>query len=337
VTPDATSSNDMFELRLYQWSPLGPVLTTLAIGAVLWGLFWLNVWLAEDLSAFVTRPIGQNLIWISFILTLILCAALGVANFDDHASKREAATLEKEFGLVVPVRRKVTPGLRRATLVGLTAGLGFLAFLIWTNTGTDVLAFARTVGLWFMPITPLLWISLARGVHGSVASTREMTHLIKTELQIDLYRHHELAIFGRIAMRGAFIWLIFVGIILISLRGAQSAAFAQPTLLIAMAIASFNFISTMQPVRKKIRAAKDAELASIREQLAQARAAMEKGGDGASIPALIALEARVEHIREWPLDLPTAARLPLYLLIPVVPWAAGIYAERILEQLLGGG
>ncbi len=337
VTPPS-SGNELFDLKLFRWSPLGPIVTTLLIGAVAYGLFVLNVWMAEDFAAFWGSERGRSLARVAFVLTLILCAALLVSHFDEQADRRDAAVLAREFGLTVPSHREGSAGLRRASVVGLVAGIVFLGFIVWVNTRGDVLAFASSAGLWFMPMTPLLWMLLARGVYGSFISARYMARLIRDELVIDLYRHHELAIFGLIAMRGAFIWLIFVGIILLSFPEGGSAAFAQPTLAISVAIATFNFVSTMQPIRRKIRAAKDAELKSIRNRLAEARAEMkESGSAGAEVPALVALEGHVEGVSDWPLDLPTAARLPLYILIPVATWAAGVYGESLLARVWGGG
>jgi len=326
----------MVEQALYRLSPIGPILTTIAIGVFVYSLFLFHIWATQDFQAFIVHPEGQSVLRIAFILTLILCAALGVGQFDERANCRDAAELEKEFGLKIPPRRIGGRGMLWATAGGFVAGLGFLAVLVWTNADGNFIAFANSIGLWFIPMTPLLWTLMARGVYGSITAGQHMSKLIRTELEIDLYRHHELTIFGRIAMRGAFIWLIFVGIILLFLSDQGSSVFAQPTLFIAISVAIFNFVSTMQPVRKKIRAAKEAEKQTIRERLIKARAGMNHGDPGADVPALIALEDRIEKIREWPLDLPTAARLPLYVLIPVVPWAFGIYAETFLSGFFGG-
>jgi len=326
--------SELFELKLYRWSPLGPVLTTILIGIFIYGLFLLNVWATDDFAAVAASPGGQSMLRVGLLLTLILCAALGVNKFDDRAGQADEEALRREFGITSPLRRESGRGMVWATAFGLLFGLAFLAFLIWTNMRGDVFAFAQSVGLWFIPMTPLLWVMLARGVYSSVIAGRHMAAIIRDELTIDLYRHHELALFGRIAMRRAFVWLIFVGIILLSIPEDGSAVFAWLTLSISIVIASFNAIITMQPIRHKIRAAKDTELRTLRERLAQARKEMATGGVGADVPALVALEERIEKISEWPLDLPTAARLPLYILIPVVTWAIGVYAEALLQRLM---
>ena len=46
----------MFELKIYRWSPLGPVLTTVLIGIVIYGLFLLNVWATDDFAAVAANP-----------------------------------------------------------------------------------------------------------------------------------------------------------------------------------------------------------------------------------------------------------------------------------------
>lgn len=331
------AQSQVFELSLYRRSPLGPVVTTIVIGVIVFGLFLVNVWAVEDFAAFVADPQGQSTLRAAFLLTLILCAALGVNIFDDRAYQIDAAVLREDFGLALPARRQNSRGLLWASIAGAVVGLGFLAFIIWSNTGADIRAFATSLGLWFMPMTPLLWVLLARGAFGSFVAGRSMTKFIENDLTIDLYRHHELSVFGRIAMRGAFIWLIFVGIVLLGFADGGGALFAQVTMYITIIVAIFNFVSTMQPIRQKIRAAKRAELKLIRERLAKARLELGIGAAGADIPALIALEDHIEKVREWPLDLPTAARLPLYILVLVVPWAIGVYAETIVQGFLGGG
>ncbi len=329
-------NRQLAELKLYRLSPVGPALTTFIIGAVTWGTFLGIVALTEDFNAFIAADQGQSMLRLSFILTLILCAALAVNFYDEEASRRDIADLDRELGIKVPLEREVHPILTMATWGGLAGGVVFVALLVFLTADGDILAFLASIGLWFIPMTPILWMLMARGVAGSIISGGVLSKVIREELTIDLYRHHELAIFGRIAMRGAFVWLIFVGIILLFFVDNELAVFAQPTLVISLGIASYNFVATMRPIRSKIREAKEAELTLIRERLARARTEMEKGAPGAEIPALIALETRIEDIREWPMDLPTAARLPLYLLIPVVPWALGILAESQIERWMGG-
>ena len=52
------------------------------------------------------------------------------------------------------------------------------------------------------------------------------------------------------------------------------------------------------------------------------------------LPALLAWEARVESIREWPFDTPTLVRFALFLLIPLGSWLGGAVVERVVDLVL---
>ena len=61
--------------------------------------------------------------------------------------------------------------------------------------------------------------------------------------------------------------------------------------------------------------------------------------DGSSSPTrvdeLLAWEARIDAVREWPLDTTAVARFALYLLIPLGSWSAAALVERWIDHLLG--
>ena len=49
------------------------------------------------------------------------------------------------------------------------------------------------------------------------------------------------------------------------------------------------------------------------------------------LTALLALEARIENVREWPLDLSTVVRFAFYLALPLGSWLGGALVERGLD------
>ncbi len=324
---------EAFERSLYRLSPLGPIATTAAIGIIMYGGFLLNVALVSDFQAFVTGDDGQSMLRLAFILTLILCAAFGVTHFEHAAMERDRVAMKALMPGADWQTMTHPSRMRIATAVGMILGLINVAALVILNADGNLWAFITSIGFWFAVATPLLFIMLARGVTSSVFSGNSISRLVRDHLDVDLYRHHTMAIFGRIALRGAFIWLIFVGIILLFFTDGNSGVYGPPTLAISFSVAFFRFFSTMRPVRKKIRAAKDTELALIRSRLADARTKMDREGVAPEIAALVALEQRTENIREWPIDLPTVAQMPLYLLIPVVPWIGAAFAETAIMRL----
>ena len=53
------------------------------------------------------------------------------------------------------------------------------------------------------------------------------------------------------------------------------------------------------------------------------------------LPALVAYEARLEAVREWPFDNSTLRRFALFLLIPLASWVGGALVERVVNAALG--
>ena len=52
------------------------------------------------------------------------------------------------------------------------------------------------------------------------------------------------------------------------------------------------------------------------------------------LPALLAWEARIESVREWPFDTPALVRFALFLLIPLGSWLGGAMVERVVDLVL---
>jgi hypothetical protein len=98
------------------------------------------------------------------------------------------------------------------------------------------------------------------------------------------------------------------------------------------------------PVRgahRRIRQAKEAELARISERIQQARTLLLDGAvDGSQgissdhMPGLIAYLRLVESIPDWPFRASTAVQLVLYLLIPAASWFGSLLIESLLDRFL---
>ena len=52
------------------------------------------------------------------------------------------------------------------------------------------------------------------------------------------------------------------------------------------------------------------------------------------LPALIAYEARITAVREWPFETATLRRFLLFLLIPLASWIGGALVERVVNAAL---
>ena len=61
---------------------------------------------------------------------------------------------------------------------------------------------------------------------------------------------------------------------------------------------------------------------------------LEGGSQPSRIDELLSWEARVEAVREWPIDARALRRFGLYLLIPLLSWSGGALMERGIDALL---
>jgi len=103
-----------------------------------------------------------------------------------------------------------------------------------------------------------------------------------------------------------------------------------------LGVAATALLLPLRGIRQRIIEAKREELAWCREQMRgrRARLAGNAGAEGAPLDELVAWEARIEAVREWPLDASTFQRFALYLLLPLGSWAGGALVERAIDALL---
>jgi hypothetical protein len=98
--------------------------------------------------------------------------------------------------------------------------------------------------------------------------------------------------------------------------------------------AAVGFLIPLRGAQRRIRTARDAELAWCRQRIREARGMLERGSQPSRIEELLSWEARIEAVREWPIDARALRRLGLYLLIPLLSWSGGALVERGIENLL---
>jgi hypothetical protein len=190
--------------------------------------------------------------------------------------------------------------------------------------------------VWFLILTIALFAEIFRSLSFLRTSTTAFIRDIDHGLAIDLLDISKLDGLGRIALRGALPWLVTGTIVLLLLLGQKSSEYFVPLVVGLVASATVVFALPMLRVHRLIDAAKRAELKKLRRETVEARAIFEGGGQEADrvasrLSALLALEARVEAAREWPLDLSTIVRFALYLALPLGSWLGGAVVERILD------
>ncbi len=105
------------------------------------------------------------------------------------------------------------------------------------------------------------------------------------------------------------------------------------TAVLAAAVAAL--LVPVRGVRRQIRREKERQLRTLRVQIDDQRHAVLEGQPDAAelarLPGLLALESRLEAVREWPFDTSSLARFGLYLLIGLGSWIGAAMVERLID------
>jgi hypothetical protein len=161
---------------------------------------------------------------------------------------------------------------------------------------------------------------------------------------IDVVDLLDLSVWSPFVKQGLLTSLLVIGGMTV-----QAVRLYEPGERVVLAIAfgmtlPLALLGVWLPVRgahRRIRQAKEAELARISERIRQARDLLLDGAaDGApgisldQMPGLIAYLQLVERIPDWPFRPSTAVQLVLYLLIPVASWFGSVLIEGLLDRLI---
>jgi len=185
-----------------------------------------------------------------------------------------------------------------------------------------------------------IWIFSLRLMVVIIATSRRVSQLSERAARIDLLDLRGFAPLARLGLRSALAFALAASLI----AAMSSDEVALPVTLATVAIvAGVGALTVVLPVlgaRRAIRAAKDAELRSVRAAIARARdAALTPSTGGAEQAArlgdLLALEARIADVGEWPFDVGTFARFTLFLALPLASWIASALVEWLVSRALG--
>ncbi|HEY8697637.1 MAG TPA: hypothetical protein VIM02_08470 [Rhizomicrobium sp.] len=327
-----------FEQALYTLSPLGLWGTTLAILFVLLATF--GAALAIDRYPPVVHAAQgwalQPGVWPAFVLSLLLTVALGMQRYVRLKDHDDDAVLEtimpgcREFeARMLDARGR--RGLRIATVLGAILGAG----ATWVFVPRSAIAAHPAMYLWFglvqATVTALFW----RGIVASARGAESWALAIDKGLIVDLLRIDSLNIIGRQGARNALIWFSVAAVIFLFFIGNNMGGMTLAILALAAAMGLWIFIRPMERVHQRIRAAKQAELETVRREIGASRAeAPREASAAAKLQGLLAYEARIEAVREWPFDQPTAIRVAAFVLIPAIPWFGQAIAGYFIANLV---
>jgi hypothetical protein len=320
------------EQRLFVLSPFNTFWTTLIIFAVLVGSFIVAA-LLSGISPFAIDAHGIHLAASTRFaaqFSLLITTVLGMQRF---ARVRERADLMAHAAVLkggIADAREVTsltPGsamLGRATVTGVIVGILLCLTIVRPTPGLQTAA----TYAWFCVITVLIAVLFARGVALTRGASRDTRRNIENKLIVDLLRVDRLSVVGRSAARVALIWFVISAVICLFFIGGGIDPFTIGLLIGCAAMGIWIFVATMETVRRKIRIAKAAELERVRSEIDVAR-----NDPGDHLQGLLAYEARIAEVREWPFDQTTLVRVVGSAFILTVPWFGQAIVQYFVEHL----
>jgi hypothetical protein len=193
--------------------------------------------------------------------------------------------------------------------------------------------------LWHRVLNPLIGWWMGCFIYAALAESNRLSRLARRLKDIDLLDLRSLMPFTRQALTNALLVVGAVSVTSLFLLEQGFGLVIARLWLGTAAIATASFVLPVRGVHRRIQADKRAELDCVQAAIRGDRAGLSETriagqAEALSLADLLAYEARVSGVREWPFDASTFVRLSLYLMIPLASWAGGALVERFIDSLL---
>lgn len=228
--------------------------------------------------------------------------------------------------------------------------LGWVSVVFgWLLTATIAFGDARSIDrwevavqfTWFWIFAPLMTTSLGRAAHFTLLGLRLVSRLGREDTKVDLLDLDPLSAFSRIALRNALGWILAITIFTLYFVNIPAVRLvtAYPFMAGVVVLSAAALVMPYRSVHDTIRRQKTLELERLRIEIRRCRESIggrspEAVAATSQLPGLLAYEARIQDVREWPLDTSTLLRFALYLGIPLGSWLGGAIVERMLSAAI---
>jgi hypothetical protein len=236
-------------------------------------------------------------------------------------------------------------GSAAAAALGAASGIAIHVASAALVTGGDPFGSWRTLhDNWNLALMALLFALMGRLLKASLSLSGLFSALGHRVGRLDLLAPEALAPFGRLGLRLATYWIVGSALALLLLADTTVPAIVAAVIVATAAVGVATLLRPCRGAHERIHEAKRGELVRVRaaiERASQALLAAEPGrasapgpAAGETLAALVAYEARLEAVREWPFDAPLLRRFGLLLLVPLGSWIGGAMVERVLDAAL---
>tara|TARA_R110000868_G_scaffold171997_3_gene407775 strand:+ start:4112 stop:5113 length:1002 start_codon:yes stop_codon:yes gene_type:complete len=328
-----------------QASPLGVMATSFVISVCVFLSYLMATWW-NDLPVVVVIDNDPTLsidAWTALCMALLWGSVFGLGEYT-RVNNLADLLLLKGTGVVVDAAQIdiLRFGPMRATrnrahvfgVAGAVAGTVFYN-VVYQPDGRPVdILNATLTNYWFIIMTLALFVEIFRNLSYLRADTISFLRDLDGRIEIDLFDVSKLDPLGRIALRRSLPWLVSSAIVFLMMFGLSNSPLFWVLCIGLMINAALVFSLPMWRVHRLIDSEKNRELKRLRADVSHAREvfALDKSANASShLTALLTLEARIENVREWPLDLSTIVRFAFYLALPLGSWLGGALVERGLD------
>ena len=331
-----------FEQRIFVLSPFGTTSTAVLIFA-LFALSYLLLASASGMPIVSQTPSGiavGHTTRLALILSLMMTVILWVQRVVRMRQRGDtllvARVLRGGMAQAMEISKLSPMGARlvAASLIGAAAGVAF-DYVLYFSPAVQLDA-ELGVRLWFSFITLLMVMTFVRGVELTRTGARSTVEIIENELVIDLLRIDELAVWGRSSARFALIWFVISAASCLLFVSSEITLFTVILLAGCVAMGIAAFMGLMVRIHRKIVRVKAVELERVRGEISVMCSLIATDADAAQrMQGLLAYEARIAAVREWPFDQTTVMRVAASAGILTVPWFGQALAAFIVEKLGG--
>lgn len=343
-TPDKTRtprSEAFFEGALYRLLPGGVLSASLV-------LYLLLVAFAVGVGSLIQPDLWQNGFGGAFrpvALLLILLAlpvtALGTERWAQHRLGAEARFFETSSKPVHGLDPELSQGEKRslwiASAIGASLGLVSIVFFVLADLQGDVSALLLRGEIFPALLMMIVLILLARAIARSVAVARLTRAVCHGAFDADPLRPERLHLFGRVALRQAFVWFgLALGLFAVLLLGLRGVLF-QLIFALCIVAGAITFWSLIAPVHKVVAASRQAALDRVRDRMDAIRDAAFRGEgtEAGAYSALAAEEDRLLRASDWPVSAPVTRSLLVFGAGPALAWFGAALTERLVSAVTG--
>ncbi len=296
--------------------------------------------LAPDEPLGLESSMRTNLV-IGALLAFLLTALLYERSRDDlEQLRRHTGMTSAEFAARVLPAPAPKGRVWLAVGVGAIVGVGMIP-----ASSADPLFFLKASNweaslLWSLVLNALLFGLLGQATYQILRLRGMEDRIVEALPPLDLLDRSPFAPFSRMGLRRAFYWAGGSSIASLLALDIERVGPLFGIIALTLAFSSLALLAPARAIRRRIAQTKRLELERVRERISRAKERALGSGvaddpDASDLPGLLAWEARLLEVSEWPFDTGTRLRFAGVVLLVVGSWLGGAMVERVLGLVLG--